>query len=79
MAVNDTSQLAVRGTYLGQMHLHTLHFRALAVGSGEQTLINEWQAGCRTAYRAIFQNDQPIVELITAIQLCVDIPLRSPF
>jgi hypothetical protein len=79
MAINDTTQLAVRGIVAGQDHVHTLHFRHMALPpDSEQALIDEWQAGCRTAYRAAFITfDSPVITL-TARQVCGTVPLRAP-
>lgn len=79
MAINDTTQLAVKGVVAGQDHVHTLHFRHLALPPNpEQALIDAWQAGCRTAYRACFVTfDNPVLT-ITARQVCGTVPLRAP-
>lgn len=78
MGINDTSQLAVRGTVGGQTHVHTLHFRATTDLSTEQGIIDTWQASCRTAYRALFKSPDEPVQLLTARQVCGSVPLRAP-
>jgi hypothetical protein len=77
MALNDTSILAVQGTWVGQRHIHTLAFRSQVIGDAEQALIDEWQSACRTAYRAIFPGGHNPVELLTARQVCGALPLRA--
>lgn len=77
MAANDTVQLTVQGVVKNQMHLHTLHFRLTDATYTDGGLIDAWQAGCRTAYRALFVTfDQP-VQLLTARQVCGTQPLRA--
>lgn len=78
MAINDTAQLAVIGTVLGQQHVHTLHFRHEQVGQSEADIINEWQAGCRTTYRTMFDNTDSPCQLYSARQVCGAVPLRAP-
>lgn len=78
MAVNDTILLAIRGTVGGQTHVHTLHFREMAVAADEQGLIDEWQAACMTPFRGMFDNDDTPVILATASQVCGATPLRAP-
>lgn len=77
MAVNDTSQLAIKGTVGGQDHVHTLHFRAVDALANEQGLIDAWQANARAAYRAIFKNTDTPVDVITAAHVCGAVPLRA--
>lgn len=77
MAINDTAQLAVKGTVGGQDHVHTLHFRAIDAIANEQGLIDAWQANARTAYRNIFKNTDTPVDIITASHVCGAIPLRA--
>jgi len=78
MAVNDTAQLAVKGTVLGQTHVHTLHFRNIDGLATEQAIIDAWQTNARTAYRNMFDNSDTPVDLITARQICGTVPLRAP-
>lgn len=78
MAINDTAQLSVIGSVLGQEHVHTLHFRHTGPGGDESVLIDEWQASARTAYRALFSTvDQPAIRYVGR-QVCGTIPLRAP-
>lgn len=77
MAVNDTSTLAVQGTVNGQTHIHDLSFRSLFVGGPEQQIIDDWQAGCRTAYRALFSTDDDPCETYSVRHVCGSLPLRA--
>lgn len=77
MAINDTVQLSVVGRVFQQDHIHTLHFRYSQLISNEQSLIDAWQSGCRTAYRAIFPTGElPCVQYV-ARQVCGSTPLRA--
>jgi hypothetical protein len=78
MAINDTTLLTVKGSVFGQDHVHTLHFRSIDIGASEQDLIDAWQAGCRTSYRAIFSTGEFPCQTYTARQVCGSVPLRAP-
>lgn len=77
MAINDTVELAVKGTFSANDHIHTLHFRFIEPTASETDLIAEWQAACQTAYLAIFPGGHHIVKLIAARQVCGTLPLRA--
>jgi hypothetical protein len=78
MAVNDTLQLAVIGAGVNaQDHVHTLHFRANDPLLAEQQLIDDWQAGCRLAYRNLFSQFANPCTRYVARQVCGTVPLRA--
>ena len=60
------------------MHIHTLHFReiSLAAGGG-QALIDDWQAQCQTAYKAMWQIGQYPINLLKATKVCGSVPLPT--
>jgi len=78
MAVNDTWELIVRGTNAGSMHIHTLHFReiALAAGGGAD-LVADWEGNARTQYLACFQIGQQPINLLRASKVCGSVPLPT--
>jgi hypothetical protein len=76
VAINDTVMLSVIGVVGGEDHYHTLHFRSLAVQS-MQGLIDEWQAGCLTAYRGLFRVDDGPASLLRAQHICGGLPLDA--
>lgn len=79
MAINDTIELAVIGVVSGQDHIHTLHFRDMAgAATPEQSIIDDWQANCRDAYRALFFTAIPAAVSYRARQVCGSTPLRAP-
>ncbi len=78
MALDDVNQLVVSGVVSGQQHIHTLHLRHLNGSTTDQMVIDQWQAGCRTAYRALFVDiDSPCVSYKSA-QVCGAGALRAP-
>jgi hypothetical protein len=78
MTINDTLQLSVQGVVSGQTHVHTLHFRDEDIGDLDSQIIDEWQAGCRTSYRQLFNNTDLPCQLYTVRQVCGAVPLRAP-
>jgi hypothetical protein len=78
MALNDTAQLAVKGTVAGQMHVHTLHFRNQSGAATGQGLIDGWQSGVRTEYRAIFAAADSPCQQYSARIVCAALPLPVP-
>lgn len=78
MATNDTAQLSVKGSVLGQEHVHTLHFRHLVPGADEFLLVDEWQAACKATYRSLFGTPDSPTQQYVARQVCGAIPLRAP-
>lgn len=77
MAINDTVQLAVKGTWMNNDHIHTLHFRFLDPTANEADLINAWEAGAKTQYLAIFPTGHHVVKIVQAAQVCGSLPLRA--
>lgn len=84
MAVNDTSELIVRGSLSVnselQTYVHTLHFRHLSIPVGvspEPILIDRWQAIAQTAWRAAHTSAYNLDEIVCR-QVCGSIPLRAP-
>lgn len=81
MAINDTEELTVAGSLLGQQVVNTYHFRVKnpdlpGPPSIEQALIDAWQAGCYANYRGIFLSNYTI-DYISARQVCGTLPLRA--
>lgn len=76
VAINDTVMLSVIGNVTGQDHVHTLHFRSLAVQT-MAGLITEWQTGCRTAYRGMFRLDAACAQILRAQHVCGGLPLDA--
>jgi hypothetical protein len=78
MTINDTLRLQVIGRVHNQDHVHDLHFRVISnIATPEQGLIDAWQAGCRTQYRAIFYTqDSPCVRY-SAQHICGSGALRA--
>lgn len=78
--LNDTAQLSVIGSVAGQQHIHTLHFRLLDATSTnlEPSLIDSWQAACRTTFRGLFGTADSPCQLYRAQQVCGSLPLRAP-
>jgi hypothetical protein len=78
MATNDVAELAVIGTVGGQQHVHTLHFKHLGVSTTEDQLIDQWQAACEAAYKALFTDQDQPIQTMRASQVCGTVPLRAP-
>ena len=78
MAINDTYELAIRGTYHGQTIINTHHFREYAPWVGppgpEQTLIDNWQTTLQTAWLNMF-NGNYVLSMLTAKKVCGSLPL----
>ena len=80
MAVNDTEELAIVSSILGQELVNTYHFRLNSLappGSGtiEQILIDQFQTAAYTQYRAMIPTSV-LIERISARQICGTPPLR---
>lgn len=67
MAVNETYELAIVGTYHGQQIITTHHFREIAPVAGppdpEQQLLDDWQTTLQTAWRNIVFTTYTLVTL----------------
>jgi hypothetical protein len=79
MAVNETFELAVQGTVVGQRHIHTLHFRSLSLEADEANLAADWQTNLRTSFRACFFAADKPVELLKVRKVCGTLPLPSVY
>ena len=80
MAVGDTYQLSIRGTYLGQAYIHTLHFRQTNTDldpNVESGLIGDWNTFARTDWLAIHPPDYQLVDA-EAKRVCGTLPLPAP-
>lgn len=77
MALNETYILVVRGTVLGTMHIHTLHFREGASALGEAGLLTAWQAAPMTAYRGCFYANSFPTQSLKVQKICGTVPLPA--
>lgn len=78
VSANGTALLAIQGNVAGQNHVHTLAFRnGNSLNQSLQSLIDAWQAGCRTQYRALFRTDDTPIQIIRAYHVCGSLPLDA--
>jgi hypothetical protein len=77
MNPNDTYQLQVIGTAVGNQHIHDLHFRQVTPGLGAADLITDWTAAAMTQYRALFHTTMAPTQILRARQVCGSTPLEA--
>lgn len=78
VATNETAELAIIGTRLGQQIIITHHFRQITVASDKplQELIDGWQATCQTPFLAMLRSDYTLAKL-RARHVCGALPLDA--
>lgn len=78
VATNDTAELALVGSKLGQTVIVTHHFRMTEVGTGRtlQDLIDKWQAAAQTQWLAALRGDYTL-DKIRARHVCGSLPLDA--
>lgn len=77
MDVNDTVELAVKGTVFGQQHIHTLHFRCIEPLASQDDLLDEYVLSCLGPYRGIFTAASNPAEILSVRHVCGGIPLEA--
>lgn len=79
MALNDTYFLTVQGTLLGQIYVHTLHFREILAPAGvnpAQSLIDRWQAVGQATWLGMHGSNYSLTR-VTAQRICGSPPLPA--
>lgn len=63
MAAGDTYELAIKGSCASQQIVTVHHFRAEGAGDLSSTIVTDWVADCKAAYRGMLPADYAVVSL----------------